>query len=621
VKRLRRSRTARVMAQCLSVLLLVPYLLGGVTIRPASAQAQPAVDVVVMDFNNHSGTGGSLIGRTAAAALSLELANSDRWELVKEQSVQTELNRLNLRPPFDTIALTRLAQAVQARQVVIGDVLSVKTKENPAQATVTIAVQVMDPASQEMINGAVSVGQSAPRIGYTGDMSLLIDEALSNASFLARQSMERFQLVEGTVLNTSVVGSTYEALMNIGARQGVKDGMRFIILRGDELVGRGRARAVDPDFSTVAITENFRGVKPEDRCRAVFQLPPLPKTVSDAGGTAHTVAFLQAPADQGQGGDVVVPDATPKSRKKKPAMTQGARLLAGALIVAGLVGLAGRRGGTIAFRTDAQATSLGTDPAIRVSWSRPREISSEDVIQYQVVRTSAVDGQCAVGVVFGDRREFIDGTSATAAVRNLGAIVTSGSGGTTGGTGSTGSGAMGVAACADAVLPIVAGRTYTYSVQTVFLPAISSGSGSTGGTGGTGGTTTTGNDISSTSPSSGPVTALALPTLVAPADGAAGVDLSAVNFQITSIDGATTYVVQVSTDPSFTSGTSDVARIANAGQLAGLTLSSGALNLQARFGGRSQLFWRVGARNDRDKVAPVNGYVFSLGRGFTTATP
>src|SRR5689334_21616424 len=108
------------MAQCLAVLLLVPYLLGALTIQPARAQAQTAVDVVVMDFNNHSGVGGSLLGRTAAAALSLELASSDRWELVREQAVQAELNRLNLRPPFDTIALTRLAQAVQARQVIIG---------------------------------------------------------------------------------------------------------------------------------------------------------------------------------------------------------------------------------------------------------------------------------------------------------------------------------------------------------------------------------------------------------------------------------------------------------------------------------------------------------------------
>jgi hypothetical protein len=606
------------MAQCLSVLLLVPYLLGGVTIRPASAQAQQAVDVIVMDFNNHSGVGGSLIGRSAAAALALELQNSDRWQVVPERSVQAELNRLNLRPPFDTIALTRLAQATQARQVIIGDVLSVKTTENPAQATVTIAVQVMDPASQEMINGAVAVGRSAPRIGYTGDMSLLIDEALSNAAFLGRQSMERFQLVEGTVLNTSVVGAAYEALMNIGARQGVKDGMRFIILRGNELVGRGRARAVDPDFSTVAITENFRGVKPEDRCRAVFQLPPLPRDISAAGGTAHTVALQpQQPADQGKPGDVVVPEVTPKSREKKPNMTRGARLLAGALILGGLVGLAGRRGGTIAFRTDAQATSFGTDPAIRVTWSRPREISSEDVVQYQVVRNSAVDGQCAVGVVLGDRREFIDGTSATAAVRNLGTIVTTGSGGT-GTTGGTGSGTKGVAACADAILPIVAGRTYSYSVQTVFIPAISGGT--SGGTGGTGGSTTTTTDISATSPSSGPVTALALPTLTAPADGAAGVDISAVNFQFTSVAGATTYVVQVSTDPSFTSGTTDVSRVANANQTGGVTLSSGPVNLQARFGGRTQLFWRVGARNDRDKVAPVNGYVFSVGRGFTVAS-
>jgi predicted RecA/RadA family phage recombinase len=607
------------MAQCLAVLLSVPYLLGVVTIRPASAQARRSEDVVVMDFNNRTKVGGSLLGRTAAAQLTLEMQGSERWEIVKEAAVQAELNRLNLRPPFDTIALVRLAQALQASRVVVGDVVSVHLTENPAQASVTLAIQILDPASQEMVNGAVTTGRSAPRIGYTGDPSLLVDEAVGKATFQAREAMERTQLVEGTVLNTSVVGTTYDALMNIGARQGVREGMRFIILRGNELVGRGRARSVDPDFSTVAVTDNYQGVKPEDRCRAVFQLPPVPRETSAVNG-ARTVALQgQQPADQGPSGDVTVPDVTPKAHEKRPSMTKGARLLAGSLVVLGLVALAGRRGGTDVFNTEAQASSIGTDPAIRVTWARPRQISSEDVVQYQVVRQSAIDGQCAVGVVFGDTREFLDGTSATAAVRNLGQIVTTGtSGGTGGGTGGTTS--LGVAACADAVLPIIAGRTYTYSVQTVYIPPLSSGTG--GGTGGGGGgTTTTSTLISTPSTPSGPVTALALPTLVAPAEGATGVDLSAVNFQFMSVAGATSYVVQVSTDPSFSSGTSEVARVANASQQAGQTLSSGPVNLQARFGGRSQLFWRVGARNDSNSTQPTGGFVFSTGRGFTAATP
>ena len=60
MKRLRRGRTARVTAQLLSVLLLIPYLFAGASVRQAAAQTS-AVDIIVLDFNNHSGVGGSLL--------------------------------------------------------------------------------------------------------------------------------------------------------------------------------------------------------------------------------------------------------------------------------------------------------------------------------------------------------------------------------------------------------------------------------------------------------------------------------------------------------------------------------------------------------------------------------
>jgi len=597
-----------VTAQFLAVLLLIPYLVGGLAVRPASAQADQT-DVIVMDFNNRSSVGGPLIGRSAAAALAIELANSDRWNPVAETTVNTALQQLNLRPPFDTIALTRLAQRVDARAVIVGEVVSVRIAENPAQATVTLAMQIMDRSSQEMINGAVVTGRSAPRIGYTGDTSVLIDEALSNAAFQAVQAATRYQIVEGTVMNTSVVGENFEALINIGARQGVKDGMRFIVQRRGELVARGRARSVDPDFSTLAVSDNYRGVQPEDRVRATFTLPPLPRDVSEAEGDRTVALVQQETPEQPRPGDVVVPDVTPTSRERKPSMGRGARLLAGGLVVLGLVGLAGRRGGTRVFNTEAEPVQLGTETAIRVRWSRPREVSSEDVIQYQVVRTAVAQGTCAVAVVVGDTREFLDGTSATAAQRNLGSIQTGSTGGTGGGTGGTvGSG---IAACADADLPIVPGRTYTYNVQAVFLIPVDP----TGGGGGGGGTTGPTVGISQPSTPSDPVTALAVATPVTPANGATGVDLTAVDFQFTSVAGANLYVVQVSTDASFRSGVADVATVPNPSQAAGQTLATGPVNLQARFGGRTQLFWRVGARNTQAS----NGFVFGVGSSFVPA--
>src|SRR5207244_9838768 len=106
-----------------------------------------------------------------------------------------------------------------------------------------IVVEVMDVGSGELINGAVATG-TASHIGLENAQDVLLDEALSKAAFNARQNMERFQLPEGTVQNTTVVGEGttgrggQDALLNIGARNGVHIGMRFVVLRGHELVGR-----------------------------------------------------------------------------------------------------------------------------------------------------------------------------------------------------------------------------------------------------------------------------------------------------------------------------------------------------------------------------------------------
>src|SRR5205085_5217704 len=115
---------------------------------------------------------------------------------------------------------------------------------------------------------------TASHIGLENAQDVLLDEALSKAAFDARQSMERYQLPEGTILNTSVVGTREDAFLNIGTRQGVSTGMRFVVLRGRELVGYLNASSVDADKTVATITQNFRGIKPEDKVRAIYTLPP-----------------------------------------------------------------------------------------------------------------------------------------------------------------------------------------------------------------------------------------------------------------------------------------------------------------------------------------------------------
>lgn len=625
---LRRGKTARVVARALCLLLLAPYLCGPGAVRPASAQIVTLPVVIVLDFTNRTNVGGPLLGRSAAAALILEMKGADRWDVVRESVVQDAANRLNLQRPYDKIDLTRLANEVQATAVVTGEIVGARVTQRPPQASITMAVRVMDVASRELINGALVTGTSTPRPGYTGGTDVLLDEAVSKAAFLARESLERFQLPEGTVLNTTVVGTRYDALLNIGARQGVRRGMRFVVLRGRELVGVAEATAVDPDKSVAAIVENFRGVKPEDRVRAVYELPTFQRprdrrTSADepvvrvagyaqeqeggaVGAATGTVLAQAAPTGEAQvEPPVVIEEEETTIRVRKRSNTRALRIVGGALAVLGIGALAARKGGTRAFTVRADPVIFAGQAAIRVRWSRPRQVSSEDVVQYQIIRFSGLpqDFDRVVGVVTGDVREFIDTQHDPIDIDN---VFTGEPGETTSGT-----------TTLNEVPGIVPGVTYRYAIVTIFRPKV----GLTEGDNGTG--TGTGTDeefeISQRSPFSNSVTVINPPTYVSPDNGST-VDFSDVTFVGNPVAGATTYVIQASTDALFKRNVKQLVRVVLPTPAPlGSTIQASSVNLNRLFPGATRVFWRIGARDDRNP-GRSSAFLFANPRLVVSAT-
>ena len=138
---------------------------------------------------------------------------------------------------------------------------------------------------------------------------ILLEEALGKAAFKAREMMDRFRLPEGTVLNTTVVGAgnslDLDALMNIGARQGLRIGMEMVITRGRELVGRLRVTSVDSDVSSgrVVQTTRVRAGRPCPRHLQLLGLPALPQPAPRHGHGAKPDVKLASAALPGDKSD------------------------------------------------------------------------------------------------------------------------------------------------------------------------------------------------------------------------------------------------------------------------------------------------------------------------------
>jgi hypothetical protein len=592
-------------------------LAGGAS-SPTDTARIPAV--IVLDFTNLSGYNGDLVGRSAAAAVSQAMTDSDRWEVLSSTVVNTAINNLGLTPPLDLSAIRQLGREADADSIVVGQVYAVQITDNPRQARVGVRVEMRDVTSGELVNGAVETAQSGARPGYSGDPQVLVDEAIRKAAFQAVTTMNQNRLPQGTILNTQVTGTGQrEVLINIGAQNGVQEGMEFIVTRNNTQVSRLRIVRVEPDQSTAIVVSGTQGAQPEDRVTAVFTLASADELRASIKGD-------------------VLPGAPKPKRKGKGLSSALGAILGAAILIFALSGstksgrLTGPNGGFPA----AEATSLnqaavpGDGAAVKVSWTVPNLSRPEDILEFQIYRSDIVTIPMGatqvppVGIVPPGQNFFYDTTlprDVTFAQVPPGSTPsTPGGTTTTTGTGTTTSGGTQVPYLTVAgVQGVTPGRSVTYRVVMVYR-RVETVSGTTTTTG----TTTTGTDTStSTGTTTGtstqrililqtpvvttaPVTPIEPPEAASP-QGGTEVDPTNVTFDIQASQGANEYMIELSTDPTFRNPQQIKLPLQPASQT-GSAISAQNVNLTRLFPNfHGTLYWHVGARNFYDQPGPDPG--------------
>ena len=155
-----------------------------------------------------------------------------------------------------------------------GRVVGLGFSPSAGRARATLAVVLTDPASGDYANGALAEGSvRVSPFGAAPDEAAqpALLHALQNAAFLAAETMNRYELPRATVL--AVRNGTVR--LNRGSRDGIRPGQEMVVLRGNQRVGRVRVTDVGSFDSYAVVTDLGRGIRPEDRARAVFALPEL----------------------------------------------------------------------------------------------------------------------------------------------------------------------------------------------------------------------------------------------------------------------------------------------------------------------------------------------------------
>lgn len=290
--------------------LLALSLLG---LSPTQAQTPPPGRLptwAILDFANHSGYGGSEMGRLASDAFQVELGKVNKYEIIPRQDVQLGLSSLGLTAISNLDTIQRLGRSLNADAVVTGEVASVAFTNNPRRAKVGLVIRVVDTRSGALINGGLAEGISSPRVVPANDDDALINEALANAAFAAvNRQILRFNLPFAAV---QMVKDASVVTLNRGTRDGLYPGLNMIIVRGGFIsdntviggttVGKIRVNHVTADSAEAAITDLNRGIRAEDRAVAIYQRPAF--NVNGSG--LHTADASSHPRFSGISGGILI---------------------------------------------------------------------------------------------------------------------------------------------------------------------------------------------------------------------------------------------------------------------------------------------------------------------------
>jgi len=650
MRRIVKGPASRTIARLVCLLFTFSFVIGP-AILPAMAQEgevkYKAIPVVILDFENVSDRPDPVLGRKAADALAVQL-DPERYEVIERATVQNYLDDLKLTLPLDRDSQMRLGRAlnkagVTVYAIITGQVRSAKVVPGPrgVEGRVEMAVLMRDLSTGEYVNGALQQASSSPKPGYQGNEDALIDEALTTAADKCVLTIASQRLAEVTIM----IVRRDAAIINAGIRDGMRVGMKMVVMRFREPVGYLVLHKVDEKHSEATVTQNLRGIAERDKAIVIYELPQKPKLRFGEAKSAKKRTILGSQGLWGIVGAVAMLAFLGGGNKESPG--EGAP---GGVVASALANAAALRWMDIT----GQAI-IGMN---MVTWRGP-ERGSEELLAYIIYR----DGQLAwiARPREGGGYYFIDpfgiGTTVTAFQQ---ATVSIDIDATTGVvttwdrtvetldspcTGGSSVSALDQSFTATFCCPqTVPGVPYTYQVQRLARYAITSPGGTTAAPPAQGPANKKGDRakqaagvtyiIKLDSPLSilaGPASMTPPPPLVKPIQNASVTNPSAVEFSWTTVAGADDYVLQISRDNLFRSQNTLTIPAPLGFVPAGKSVSK-IVDVATSFPGTGTqvMWWRAGARFTGDQAPPRvqpgwtrtqdAGYVWSLPATFTMTT-
>jgi len=266
------GRVARTVAYLISVVFVWSVALSGIGTLPAGAQivtrAAMSQSVAVVPFTNLSRVRPETLGDEAAAAVAVELRDRLLLDVLPKADVDLQMRDLGLVPPLSDLDLVRLATELDLALVVAGDVRNARIARDVGGrfAEVVLAVRLFDRIARVDVNGALVRAKSPASPDASAET--LMQKALEQAAFDALQQMKARPTITAMVL----WARRETVFLNVGSRGGLEPGMRMVAIRGGERVAIVEVTDSDAIGSYAEIVEG-PPLRTGDHLRAIYTMP------------------------------------------------------------------------------------------------------------------------------------------------------------------------------------------------------------------------------------------------------------------------------------------------------------------------------------------------------------
>jgi hypothetical protein len=604
MQQLRTSWVGKRLAWWMIVALLAPYLTAGTVPALAQGGIKSVTTVAVVPFTDLTRSNTDMGSREMTAAVALALEDSREFVVTSTSDLEREMKALGLRAPLSSAQQIRLGQRLRVDKVLEGELVSLSIDSRTGSGRAEVRIRLLDVGVGEYLDGAVGSVVTRPIPGWTGDSGRVLHEVVRSAAEEAISKMLGSRVRRGSV---DLVDDLGNINISLGMDDGVTVGTDFLVMRP----------VWQPDLEEVI----FRRV-------GIIR-------VSTADSSLSIAASLQGsmPSTGDRIYRIYKPVAVAAKEAKSKSMKKGGQLVAGMLLLLGLVSIGTGSTTSSASSLTASLSQVrpGADPVVRLTiatGNTAREKTHGYLIfraannpDFPAIASYLIDAVPGRSLTYYSDEPFtmrvVEDFEINFQYRSEEGDIEDGS-----------------VTVSYNDLPLVRGNRYYYKVSRITDPLYPPGTNPPIGTAQMGtrqlepiedpeiDADPDNRVISLASPAAGPITFYVPPTLSSPTANATNQPTTNVSFTWTPVTGANEYIVQVFPGSDPDGVRSPIFQSLPMRETGGAVMST---TIAGPFSASDEYWWRVGARQTSDPRHPVNqmtglsGWLYSSMRRFTTA--